>query len=98
MVNQKECRGWRMCVTACPYKKTYYNWHTGKSEKCILCFPRLEAGLAPACMHSCVGRIRYLGVILYDADKIEDVASSNEEDLVDRHMDIMLDPFDPEGD
>ena len=38
----------------------------GKSEKCILCFPRLETGQAPACFHSCVGRIRYLGVLLYD--------------------------------
>jgi nitrate reductase beta subunit len=96
LVNQEVCRGWRMCVTACPYKKTYYNWHTGKSEKCILCFPRLEAGLAPACMHSCVGRIRYLGVILYDADKIQDVASAPEDELVNQHMDIMLDPFDPD--
>jgi nitrate reductase beta subunit len=96
LVNQEVCRGWRMCVTACPYKKTYYNWHTGKSEKCILCFPRLEAGLAPACMHSCVGRIRYLGVILYDADKIEEVAASDEKDLVQNHMDIMLDPNDPD--
>jgi nitrate reductase beta subunit len=96
LVNQEVCRGWRMCVTACPYKKTYYNWHTGKSEKCILCFPRIEAGLAPACMHSCVGRIRYLGVILYDADKIEEVAAAPADELVKRHMDIMLDPFDPE--
>ncbi len=96
LVNQEVCRGWRMCVTACPYKKTYYNWSTGKSEKCILCFPRIEAGLAPACMHSCVGRIRYLGVILYDADRIEEAASADEKDLVQAHMDIMLDPFDPE--
>jgi len=96
LINQEVCRGWRMCVTACPYKKSYYNWHTGKSEKCILCFPRIEAGLAPACMHSCVGRIRYLGVILYDADRIEEVASCDEQELVDRHMDIMLDPFDEE--
>ncbi|MHB8712628.1 MAG: 4Fe-4S dicluster domain-containing protein, partial [Trichloromonadaceae bacterium] len=71
LVNQDKCRGWRMCVSACPYKKTYYGWTTGKSEKCILCFPRQEAGEAPACFHSCVGRIRYLGVLLYDADRIE---------------------------
>ncbi|MBZ0199654.1 MAG: 4Fe-4S dicluster domain-containing protein, partial [Ignavibacteriaceae bacterium] len=71
LINQQVCRAWRMCVTACPYKKSYYNWNTGKSEKCILCYPRLEAGFAPACMHSCVGRIRYLGVLLYDADKIK---------------------------
>ena len=85
-----------MCVTACPYKKTYYNWSTGKSEKCILCYPRIEAGHAPACMHSCVGRIRYLGVLLYDADQIETVASANEKDLVARQMDMILDPFDPD--
>ncbi len=96
LINQDACRAWRMCVTACPYKKTYYNWHTGKSEKCILCYPRIEAGLAPACMHSCVGRIRYLGVILYDADKIHATASADEKDLVDTQLDMLADPFDPE--
>ncbi len=95
LINQSVCRAWRMCVTACPYKKTYYNWSTGKSEKCILCYPRLEAGHAPACMHSCVGRIRYLGVLLYDADQIEAVASADEADVVRRQMDMILDPFDP---
>ena len=96
LINQQACRAWRMCVTACPYKKSYYNWNTGKSEKCILCFPRIEAGHAPACMHSCVGRIRYLGVVLYDADRIEAAASSDDKDLVDAQMDMILDPFDPE--
>lgn len=96
LINQDVCRAWRMCVTACPYKKSYYNWHTGKSEKCILCFPRIEAGHAPACMHSCVGRIRYLGVVLYDADRIEAAASADEANLVDAQMDILMDPHDPE--
>ncbi len=95
LIDQSVCRAWRMCVTACPYKKTYYNWSTGKSEKCILCFPRIESGQAPACMHSCVGRIRYLGVLLYDADKIEKAASSSEDDLINNQIDIYLDPFDP---
>ncbi len=95
LINQEVCRAWRMCVTACPYKKSYYNWHTGKSEKCILCFPRIEAGLAPACMHSCVGRIRYLGVVLYDADMIEKVANAEESALVDAQLNMILDPFDP---
>ena len=96
LINQERCRAWRMCVTACPYKKSYYNWHTGKSEKCVLCYPRLESGQAPACFHSCVGRIRYLGVLLYDADKIERIASATDENLVDAQLEIYLDPFDPE--
>jgi len=95
LINQKRCRAWRMCVTACPYKKSYYNWNTGKSEKCILCYPRAETGQAPACMHTCVGRIRYLGVMLYDADRIEEVASCDTSDLVERQLGIYLDPFDP---
>lgn len=95
LINQERCRAWRMCVTACPYKKSYYNWHTGKSEKCILCYPRLESGQAPACMHSCVGRIRYLGVMLYDADRIEEVAASADKDLVFKQLDIYLNPNDP---
>lgn len=96
LINQERCRAWRMCVTACPYKKSYYNWNTGKSEKCVLCYPRLESGQAPACFHSCVGRIRYLGVMLYDAEKIQRVAASSDEELVDNHLDIYLDPFDAE--
>jgi len=96
LLNQERCRAWRFCVTACPYKKTYFNWSSGKSEKCILCYPRLETGQAPACMHSCVGRIRYLGVMLYDADKIEEVVNSEDRDLVDAQRGMLLDPNDPD--
>ena len=96
LINQDQCRGWRMCVSACPYKKTYYGWNTGKSEKCILCFPRQEAGDAPACFHSCVGRIRYLGVLLYDADRIKDVAMHADHELAAAQRDIILDPHDPQ--
>ncbi|MBI2893608.1 MAG: nitrate reductase subunit beta [Deltaproteobacteria bacterium] len=96
LLDQTRCRAWRACVSACPYKKTYFNWQTGKSEKCILCFPRLETGQAPACFHSCVGRIRYLGVLLYDASRIEEVATRPDEDLVEAHRSLVLDPFDPE--
>ena len=94
LVNEDKCRGWRMCVAACPYKKVYYNWTTGKSEKCILCFPRMETGQAPACAHSCVGRIRYMGVLLYDADRIEEVASMPDDELLDAQLDMILDPYD----
>ena len=96
LIDQDRCRGWRMCVTACPYKKVYYNWESGKSEKCILCFPRLESGMPPACAESCVGRIRYVGVVLYDADRISDAASTkNEKDLYHAQTDIFLNPNDP---
>ena len=25
LVDQERCRGWRMCVSGCPYKKVYFN-------------------------------------------------------------------------
>jgi nitrate reductase beta subunit len=96
LVNEDKCRAWRMCVAACPYKKVYYNWSTGKSEKCILCFPRMETGQAPACAHSCVGRIRYMGVLLYDADKIESSAAVPDDQLLAAQLDMILDPNDPD--
>jgi nitrate reductase beta subunit len=96
LVDQNRCRGWRGCVAACPYKKMYYNWQTGKSEKCILCYPRLETGQAPACFHSCVGRIRYLGVVLYDAARIQAVASLPLDEIIEGQRSLILDPHDPE--
>jgi nitrate reductase beta subunit len=96
LIDQDKCRGWRMCVSGCPYKKIYYNWKSGKSEKCIFCYPRIEAGQPTVCSETCVGRIRYLGVMLYDADRIEEAASAeNVEDLYQAQLDIFLDPNDP---
>ena len=96
LIDQEKCRGWRMCVSACPYKKIYYNWQSGKAEKCIFCYPRIEAGEPTVCSETCVGRIRYLGVLLYDADRIEEAASvENEQQLYRKQLDIFLDPSDP---
>ncbi len=96
LIDQEKCRGWRMCVSGCPYKKIYYNWSSGKSEKCTLCYPRIESGNPTVCSETCVGRIRYLGVMLYDADKIEDAANmENEQDLYDAQLGVFLDPNDP---
>jgi nitrate reductase / nitrite oxidoreductase, beta subunit len=96
LIDQDKCRGWRMCVSGCPYKKIYYNWQSGKAEKCILCYPRIEAGQPTLCAETCVGRIRYLGVVLYDADRIADAASvESEQDLYEAQLGIFLDPDDP---
>ncbi|MBT2416654.1 4Fe-4S dicluster domain-containing protein [Streptomyces sp. ISL-22] len=95
LVDQDRCRGWRMCVTGCPYKKVYFNDRTGKAEKCTLCAPRIEAGLPTVCSETCVGRLRYLGVVLYDADKVTAAASvPREQDLYEAQLDVFLDPED----
>lgn len=96
LIDQDRCRGWRMCVSACPYKKIYFNWKTKRSEKCTLCYPKIENGEPTICSETCVGRIRYIGVMLYDAEKIKESASTeNPVDLYQAHLDIFLDPNNP---
>ncbi|MPZ97543.1 MAG: nitrate reductase subunit beta, partial [Propionibacteriales bacterium] len=96
LVDQDRCRGWRMCVTGCPYKKVYFNHRTGKAEKCTMCYPRIEVGLPTVCSETCVGRLRYLGLVLYDADRVLEAASVEDpKDLYQAQLEIMLDPHDP---
>ena len=95
LINQDRCRGWRQCVSACPYKKIYFNHQRMKSEKCVFCYPRIEDGQPTVCSETCVGRMRYLGLILYDAEKIDDYAAADERELVSRQREMILDPNDP---
>ncbi|HLU58623.1 MAG TPA: nitrate reductase subunit beta [Pseudonocardia sp.] len=96
LVDQDRCRGWRMCVTGCPYKKVYFNHRTGKAEKCTFCYPRVEVGLPTVCSETCVGRLRYIGLVLYDADAVTAAASvEDEHDLYEAQLDLLLDPNDP---
>ncbi|HEY5854894.1 MAG TPA: nitrate reductase subunit beta [Aldersonia sp.] len=97
LVDQDRCRGWRMCVSGCPYKKVYFNHKTGKAEKCTFCYPRVEVGLPTVCAETCVGRLRYIGLMLYDADAVLAAASvERDEDLYPAQLDVLLDPRDPE--
>ncbi|MHA6783334.1 nitrate reductase subunit beta [Pseudonocardia saturnea] len=97
LVDQDRCRGWRKCVTGCPYKKIYFNHRTGKAEKCTFCYPRIEVGLPTICSETCVGRLRYIGLVLYDADKVLDAASvTDEHDLLAAQRSVFLDPHDPD--
>ncbi|MBO3101882.1 nitrate reductase subunit beta [Cellulomonas fengjieae] len=96
LVDQDQCKGWRKCVTGCPYKKVYFNHRTGKAEKCTFCFPRIEVGLPTVCSETCVGRLRYLGLVLYDADKVLAAASvTDEHALLEAQRGVFCDPHDP---
>ena len=96
LVDQDKCRGWRFCVSGCPYKKVYFNHQTGKAEKCTFCYPRVEVGLPTVCSETCVGRLRHLGLILYDADRIEDAASVRDPHrLLDAQLSVFCNPDDP---
>ncbi|MBF6334133.1 nitrate reductase subunit beta [Nocardia transvalensis] len=97
LVDQDRCRGWRFCVSGCPYKKVYFNHQSGKAEKCTFCYPRVENGQPTICSETCVGRLRHLGVVLYDADAVTAAASVPEEtELYPAQLSVLLDPHDPQ--
>lgn len=76
LIDQKECRGYRKCVEACPYKKPMYRGNTRITEKCIACYPRVEGSdpeangkpMETRCMASCVGQIRMQGLVKMNKD------------------------------
>ncbi len=59
--NEDVCQGAQQCAAACPYKKIYFNEARGVSQHCIGCFPRIEKGVAPACVRQCPGRAVFIG-------------------------------------
>ncbi len=63
LIDESRCRGYRECVKACPYKKTFFNMVTRVSEKCIGCYPLVEQGEQPRCVQTCIGKIRMQGFI-----------------------------------
>ncbi len=76
LVDQKECRGYRKCVEACPYKKTMYRGNTRITEKCIGCYPRVEGKdpesngkpMETRCMAACIGQMRMQGLVKMNQD------------------------------
>lgn len=63
LIDESRCRGYKECVKACPYKKTFFNMVTRTSEKCIGCYPLIEQGEQPRCVQTCIGKIRMQGFL-----------------------------------
>jgi ethylbenzene hydroxylase subunit beta/complex iron-sulfur molybdoenzyme family reductase subunit beta len=61
--DEDRCKGKQDCARACPYKKIYFNQARKIGQHCIGCFPRLEQGVAPACVRQCPGRAAFVGFL-----------------------------------
>ena len=56
-----------------------------------LLLPPYEAGIPTVCAETCVGRMRYIGIFLYDADRVTEAASvEDEKDLYEAQLSLML--------
>ena len=61
VVDSSVCVGCAYCVQNCPYDGRFMNEQTRTADKCTFCVQRIESGLLPACVESCVGKARIIG-------------------------------------
>ena len=76
-VDGDRCVGCAYCVQACPYDARFINHETNKADKCTFCAHRVDAGLLPACVETCVGGARIFGDLNDPESMVHQLLSEN---------------------
>ena len=63
VLKKDACTGCQMCREKCPYNAIQINSVSGHAEKCDFCDERIQKGLQPVCVMSCMGRALLFGDI-----------------------------------
>ncbi|HEY4699052.1 MAG TPA: 4Fe-4S dicluster domain-containing protein, partial [Nitrososphaerales archaeon] len=63
LIDYEVCIGCGYCIQACPYAIRYVDPVRHVADKCTFCVQRVEQGLKPACVETCVGGARIFGDI-----------------------------------
>ncbi|MGB5854648.1 MAG: tetrathionate reductase subunit TtrB [Oceanisphaera sp.] len=81
VVDNEQCVGCAYCVQACPYDARFINHETQTADKCTFCVHRLEVGLLPACVESCVGGARVIGDMKDPSSQISQLLQEHSSDI-----------------
>lgn len=80
VVDSSRCVGCAYCVQACPYDARFINPETQTADKCTFCIHRVEAGLLPACVETCVGAARVFGDLNDPKSRVSQLLASHKTD------------------
>jgi len=92
LVDNERCVGCAYCVQACPYDARFINHDTQTADKCTFCEHRLEVGLLPACVESCVGGARVIGDMNDPDSAISTLLAEHKADIKVLKPDMKTDP------
>lgn len=77
MVDPHRCIGCHYCMASCPYDVRYVNPLKRIVQKCSFCFHRVDAGLEPACVETCLGGARFFGDKNDPTSKVSQLLATN---------------------
>jgi len=77
VVDPDICIGCKYCIQACPYDARFINPKTGSADKCDFCVHRVEQGLVPSCVNTCVGGARIFGDLNDPESEIARLVATN---------------------
>ncbi|BDR13025.1 sulfate reduction electron transfer complex DsrMKJOP subunit DsrO [Vibrio sp. STUT-A11] len=81
MVDNSRCVACAYCVQACPYDARFINQDTLTADKCTFCAHRLEQGLLPACVETCVGGARVIGDLNDPSSEIRNLIAEHQHEI-----------------
>lgn len=77
LIDYQRCIGCRYCIASCPYRARFFHPELRTADKCTFCAHRLERGLEPACVNTCVARARVFGDLNDPESEISQIIRSN---------------------
>lgn len=77
LVDYDKCIGCKYCMAACPYGIRFINPETNVADKCTFCVHRVDAGIVPSCVNSCVGGTRIFGDMNDPNSEVAKLIASN---------------------
>jgi tetrathionate reductase subunit B len=65
-------------MMACPYDARYVDEEKAAVDKCTFCVHRLDQGMPPACVETCVGQARHFGDLNDPASEVSKLLATHD--------------------